>query len=103
MELIRLQNFACQVMEEESSKAPQSMNRTSLDPHNFLKNKGVNNKPARSLEELTDDKTIFQMMHVAFVWILKACGSRLTETLLEGPPTEDSIIDMENQEGNTSN
>lgn len=71
----------------------------TLDPGNFLKQRGCNNKPARSLDELTGDKSIFKMLHVAFVWTLKACGSRITETLLEGPPTEDSIIDMEKQEG----
>lgn len=87
-------------MREEADKTPQAVNRTSqLEPRNFLKKKGVNNKPARSLQELTGDENIFKMLHVAFVWTLKACGSRLTETLLEGPPTEDSIIDMENQEG----
>lgn len=66
---------------------------------NFLKTRGGNTKPARSLIELTGDKNIFKILHVAFVWTLKACGSRISETLLEGPPTEDSIIDMENQEG----
>ncbi|KAK7111903.1 folliculin-like [Littorina saxatilis] len=94
-----LRKKAQKVMDEEVDKMPQAVNRTSsLEPRNFLKKKGVNNKPARSLEELTGDKDIFKMLHVAFVWTLKACGSRLTETLLEGPPTEDSIIDMENQE-----
>jgi folliculin len=79
-------------MTEEADKMPQAVSRAS-------QLKGVN-KPARSLEELTGDRSIFKMLHVAFVWTLKACGSRLTETLLEGPPTEDSIIDTENQEGN---
>lgn len=58
----------------------------------------VRSKPARSLIDLTDDKNIFKILHLSFVWILKACGNRITETLLEGPPTEDSIIDMEKQE-----
>ncbi|XP_048762445.1 folliculin-like isoform X2 [Ostrea edulis] len=55
-------------------------------------------KPARSLMDLTEDRNIFKTLHLSFVWILKACGNRITETLLEGPPTEDSIIDMEKQE-----
>lgn len=59
----------------------------------------VRSKPARSLIDLTDDRNIFKILHLSFVWILKACGNRITETLLEGPPTEDSIIDMEKQEG----
>ena len=42
---------------------------------------------------------IFKKLHLAFTWILKAGGNRLTEKLLEGPPTEDAVIDMEKQEG----
>ena len=52
-----------------------------------------------SLVQLTGDKQIFQKLHQAFAWILKAGGSRLTERLLEGPPTEDSVIDFDRQEG----
>ncbi|KAK7500901.1 hypothetical protein BaRGS_00007781 [Batillaria attramentaria] len=94
-----LQNKAEKVRKEEADKIPQGVNRMSatLGP-NFLKTRGGNNKPARSLSELTGDKNIFKILHVAFVWTLKACGSRISETLLEGPPTEDSIIDMEKQE-----
>ncbi|KAL8612615.1 hypothetical protein ACOMHN_006601 [Nucella lapillus] len=94
-----LKNKAHKVMKEEADKMPQAVNRTcKLEPHNFLNKKSFHNKPVRSLAELTGDRNVFKMLHVAFVWTLKACGSRLTETLLEGPPTEDSIIDMENQE-----
>ena len=49
--------------------------------------------------ELTNEKRVFCKLHKAFTWILKAGGNRLTERLLEGPPTEDSIIDFEKQEG----
>ncbi|XP_025081597.1 folliculin-like isoform X2 [Pomacea canaliculata] len=96
-----LQKKAQKVWKEEVDKNPQGVSSRmafTLDPGNFLKQRGCNNKPARSLDELTGDKSIFKMLHVAFVWTLKACGSRITETLLEGPPTEDSIIDMEKQE-----
>ncbi|KAK2156627.1 hypothetical protein LSH36_208g00025 [Paralvinella palmiformis] len=41
-------------------------------------------------------------LHQTFTWLLKAGGNRLTEKLLEGPPTEDSIIDVEKQEGQIS-
>lgn len=95
---------AIKVYEIEETKCPQKQFRLGgqVDPSNFMKLRG-GNKPARSLPELTGDRNIFQMLHVAFLWILKMCGSRITETLLEGPPTEDSIIDMENQEGSIYN
>lgn len=90
------------VFEDEKVKFPQRQHRltASVNPKYFIQQRGGNvNKPARSLVELTDDKNIFKILHTSFVWILKACGNRLSETLLEGPPTEDSIIDMEKQEG----
>lgn len=94
-----LQAKAEVVYKEEQVKFPQRSHRlvASVNPKNFIKQRG-GNKPARSLVELTDDKHIFKILHTSFVWILKACGNRLSETLLEGPPTEDSIIDMEKQE-----
>ena len=97
-----LQAKAEVVYKEEQVKFPQRSHRlvASVNPKNFIKQRG-GNKPARSLVELTDDKHIFKILHTSFVWILKACGNRLSETLLEGPPTEDSIIDMEKQEGNS--
>lgn len=94
-----LQTKAEVVYKEEQVKNPQRSHRlvSSVNPKNYINKRG-GNKPARSLIELTDDRHIFKILHTAFVWILKACGNRLSETLLEGPPTEDSIIDMEKQE-----
>ncbi|CAG5126782.1 unnamed protein product [Candidula unifasciata] len=94
-----LQHKAQKVYDQEESKCPQRPYRMGarVEPISFIKQRG-GNKPARSLQELTGDKHVFQMLHMAFLWILKACGSRITETLLEGPPTEDTIIDMEKQE-----
>ena len=89
-----------QVMEEEANRLSLAVNRMStLEPHNFLKKKTASNKPVRSLEALTGDEDIFKMLHVAFVWILKACGSRMTETILEGPPVEENMFGMKNNEG----
>lgn len=34
-----------------------------------------------------------------FSRLLKACGSRLTEKLLEGAPTEDTLVQMEKLAG----
>lgn len=94
-----LQTKAEVVYKEEQVKNPQRSHRlvSSVNPKNYINKRG-GNKPARSLIELTDDRHIFKILHTSFVWILKACGNRLSETLLEGPPTEDSIIDMEKQE-----
>lgn len=95
-----LKNKAKTVHDIEQAKCPQRSYRlaSSAKPTTFFKERG-GNKPARSLIELTDDRHVFEILHVAFVWILKASGNRISETLLEGPPTEDSIIDMEKQEG----
>lgn len=95
-----LKSKAKTVHDTEQAKCPQRSYRlaSSAKPTTFFKERG-GNKPARSLIELTDDKHVFEILHVAFVWILKASGNRISETLLEGPPTEDSIIDMEKQEG----
>lgn len=96
-----LKTKANTVFEDEKVKFPQRQHRltSSVNPKYFIQQRGGNvNKPARSLVELTDDKNVFKILHTSFVWILKACGNRLSETLLEGPPTEDSIIDMEKQE-----
>ena len=53
----------------------------------------------RSLLSMTNDPLLFKSLHLAFTWVLKACSNRLTEKLLEGPPTEDSIVDLERKEG----
>jgi len=56
-------------------------------------------KATRSVIDLTGDPQIYEKLHVCFTTILKAGSSRLTERLLEGPPTEDSVIDFDRQEG----
>lgn len=101
-----LKSKADKVFEEEKIKFPQREDKilSRMNPKTFIQQRGGNpSKPSRSLQELTDDKHVFRRLHLAFVWMLKACGNRLSETLLEGPPTEDSIIDMEKQEGLDSN
>ncbi|XP_052266430.1 folliculin-like isoform X2 [Dreissena polymorpha] len=91
-----LKSKAKAVFEKEQVKFPQRPS-ASVNPRTFIQQRG-GNKPVRSLSELTDDKNVFKILHMSFVWILKACGNRLSEALLEGAPTEDSIIDMERQE-----
>lgn len=53
----------------------------------------------RSLSELTNDDKLFPSLHHSFTWVLRAGGNRLTEKLLEGLPTEDTVINWEKQEG----
>ncbi|RMC17608.1 hypothetical protein DUI87_05272 [Hirundo rustica rustica] len=54
-----------------------------------------NGNAARSLTSLTNDENLWACLHTSFAWLLKACGSRLTEKLLEGAPTEDTLVQME--------
>ncbi|CAH1794494.1 unnamed protein product [Owenia fusiformis] len=97
-----LQAKAAKVYDTEQAKCPQRahrLNNLSLNatPLSFRLQRGAN-KAARSLIELINDKEVFKSLHLSFTWILKAGGNRMTERLLEGPPTEDSIIDLESQE-----
>lgn len=99
--IIELQEKAKKVYDSEQSECPQRAMRLNsmifTTPGDFRRQRGVN-KPLRSLYELTNDKDVFANLHLWFTWILKAGGNRLTEKLLEGPPTEDTVIDLEKQE-----
>ena len=86
-----LQAKADTIFEMDEKTNPQRIHR--------LTSSRRGGKPARSLVELTGYNHVFKLLHLSFVWILKSCSNRISETLLEGPPTEDSIIDMEKQEG----
>ncbi len=46
----------------------------------------------RSLVELTGDSDIFNYLHKYFVFLLKAGGQRVTESVLEGPPQVCSVV-----------
>lgn len=56
-------------------------------------------KKVKSFVNITNDPDIFKKTHIVFSWILQTGGNRLQETILEGPPTEDSILDLQKQEG----
>ncbi|KAK2180129.1 hypothetical protein NP493_458g03052 [Ridgeia piscesae] len=94
-----LQDKANKVYETEQTRCPTRTHRLamSLNPSTFRMHRG-GSRPARSLLELTADRQLFRRLHLQFTWILKAGSNRLTERLLEGPPTEDSVIDLEKQE-----
>lgn len=55
----------------------------------------MRSKFVRLLIDLTDDKNIFKILYLLFVWILKVCGNRIIEIFFEGFFIEDFIIDME--------
>ncbi|XP_014350056.1 folliculin isoform X1 [Latimeria chalumnae] len=90
-----LQGKAMKVFEAEQFGCPQRAQRmnTAFTPGAFLHQR--NGNAARSLTSLTNDENLWACLHTSFAWLLKACGSRLTEKLLEGAPTEDTLVQME--------
>src|SRR6218665_330416 len=72
---------------------------TPFGNHRHVRWVRSSSKPPRSLKDLTGDKHVFKWLHKAFTWLLKAGSNRLIERMVEGPPTEESAVDMEKQEG----
>ncbi|XP_040101718.1 folliculin isoform X2 [Oryx dammah] len=81
------------VFEAEQFGCPQRAQRMNTAFTPFLHQR--NGNAARSLTSLTNDDSLWACLHTSFAWLLKACGSRLTEKLLEGAPTEDTLVQME--------
>ncbi|KAJ6655944.1 hypothetical protein lerEdw1_004529 [Lerista edwardsae] len=88
-----LQDKALKVFEAEQYGCPQRAQRMNTAFTPFLHQR--NGNAARSLTSLTNDENLWACLHTSFAWLLKACGSRLTEKLLEGAPTEDTLVQME--------
>ncbi|NWT89274.1 FLCN protein, partial [Lanius ludovicianus] len=88
-----LQSKALKVFEAEQFGCPQRAQRMNTAFTPFLHQR--NGNAARSLTSLTNDENLWACLHTSFAWLLKACGSRLTEKLLEGAPTEDTLVQME--------
>ncbi|KAM9045505.1 folliculin isoform 2-T3 [Megaptera novaeangliae] len=88
-----LQGKALKVFEAEQFGCPQRAQRMNTAFTPFLHQR--NGNAARSLTSLTNDDSLWACLHTSFAWLLKACGSRLTEKLLEGAPTEDTLVQME--------
>ncbi|KFQ64519.1 Folliculin [Pelecanus crispus] len=88
-----LQGKALKVFEAEQYGCPQRAQRMNTAFTPFLHQR--NGNAARSLTSLTNDENLWACLHTSFAWLLKACGSRLTEKLLEGAPTEDTLVQME--------
>ncbi|KAI2655392.1 Folliculin [Labeo rohita] len=82
-----LQNTALKVFDSEQCVCPQRAVRmnSAFSPAVFPHQRSGN--AARSLTSLTQHPNL----------LLKACGSRLTEKLLEGAPTEDTLVLIERQ------
>lgn len=91
-----LQSTALKVFDTEQVVCPQRAVRMNsvfspVFPHQRSGN------AARSLTSLTQHPNLWASLHSSFSWLLKACGSRLTEKLLEGAPTEDTLVLIEKQ------
>ncbi|XP_072045246.1 LOW QUALITY PROTEIN: folliculin-like [Amphiura filiformis] len=99
-----LQAKAVTVYDKEQAVAPQRAHRLTrelLSPGDFYRRRGGGSKTFRALVVLTGDTNLFRYLHMTFSWTLKAGGSRMTEKLLEGPPKEETLIDLDNEEEET--
>ncbi|KAK5922184.1 hypothetical protein CgunFtcFv8_019471 [Champsocephalus gunnari] len=92
-----LQSTALKVFDIEQGVCPQRSVRMNsvFSPAVFSHQRSGN--AARSLTSLTQHPNLWASLHSSFSWLLKACGSRLTEKLLEGAPTEDTLVLIERQ------
>ncbi|XP_051999234.1 folliculin-like [Xyrauchen texanus] len=92
-----LQSTALKVFDSEQCVCPQRAARmnNAFSPTVFPHQRSGN--AARSLTSLTQHTNLWASLHSSFSWLLKACGSRLTEKLLEGAPTEDTLVLIERQ------
>ncbi|XP_061572963.1 folliculin [Cololabis saira] len=92
-----LQSTALKVFDSEQGVCPQRAMRMNsvFSPAVFPHQRSGN--AARSLTSLTQHPNLWASLHSSFSWLLKACGSRLTEKLLEGAPTEDTLVLIERQ------
>ncbi|XP_016420736.1 folliculin-like isoform X2 [Sinocyclocheilus rhinocerous] len=92
-----LQNTALKVFDSEQCVCPQRAVRmnSAFSPAVFPHQRSGN--AARSLTSLTQHPNLWASLHSSISWLLKACGSRLTEKLLEGAPTEDTLVLIERQ------
>ncbi|XP_068615699.1 folliculin isoform X1 [Brachionichthys hirsutus] len=92
-----LQSTALKVFDNEQGVCPQRAARMNsvFSPAVFPHQRSGN--AARSLTSLTQHPNLWASLHSSFSWLLKACGSRLTEKLLEGAPTEDTLVLIERQ------
>lgn len=90
-----LQSTALKVFDSEQGVCPQRPLRMNsvFSPGVFPHQRSGN--AARSLTSLTQHPNLWASLHCSFSWLLKASGSRLTEKLLEGAPTEDTLVLIE--------
>lgn len=96
-----LQEKADKVYAAEQSETNQRAVRlnsvtTRITLDTFRRPRG--NVKARSIRDLTSDKDVFLYLHDWFTWILCTGARRITERLVEGYPSEDTVVDLERQE-----
>ncbi|KAL9989301.1 hypothetical protein ACROYT_G003835 [Oculina patagonica] len=80
----------------ESIQKGQHIQPSAFAPDIFRRQRG-GNKTYRGIADLLRDKDLFATLHQRFSWMLKACGNRITEKLLEGPPKAKPLTDLEAQ------
>lgn len=98
-----LKSKSSTVFTDEIARYPNRTHRIQMSSaptsRGFPPQRGCGGKPTRSLMELTADSQVFERLHRAFTWMLKAGGDRLTEKLLEGPVTEGCVVSLSQLEG----
>ncbi|VDP29518.1 unnamed protein product [Soboliphyme baturini] len=97
-----LQRKATKVFESERGQDQElnmtAMGRVALLPNGFFRERANSGSfSPRSLIDLTLDPEIFLKLNRCFVWLLRKQNERCVETLLEGLPCEDQVVEMESQ------
>lgn len=82
--ICQLQESASKIYESEESKVSHRALRSAASMMDNFRKQRVAGQP-RSLSELVGEQEVWQHLHTAFTWLLKAGGLRLQERLVEGP------------------
>ncbi|XP_033124582.1 folliculin-like [Anneissia japonica] len=88
-----LQTKGAKVYEQEQPQKSLRMNQEFFNNDQFFRRRG--GSTYRSLIDLTDDKNLFRYIHMTLTWILKTGGSRIVEKVLQGPPKEETVVDLD--------
>ncbi|XP_071966013.1 folliculin-like isoform X2 [Antedon mediterranea] len=95
-----LQTKAVKVYEQEQTATPQRAQRMGQEfftKDQFFRRRG-GGSTYRSMTDLTDDKNLFRYIHMTFTWVLKTGSSRIVEKVLQGPPKEETVVDLDKEE-----
>lgn len=98
-----LQYKALIVFNQEQAECPEKSmrlaptSRLASMPSDFLRQR-AGSGGVRSMVELTGDGEVFVHLNRNFVFILKAGAERVVELVLDGHPTQDALVAMEQVE-----